>query len=857
MARGGRKDGGALPSLTVDERIILHLCNQRKAATAPQKPRAVTQDGIADAVGIYVTHVSRSVKKLRASGLVEEDMGHVSGVRRRRKVYSLTSAGHAGAVKMKKMLAALLVTVSRDGVRGETTLGELRDEIGWRTGLAALLERVRGGVVDVETLTGDVEGAGTGGEKTDSDEDAASGRGPRLVGRNGELAELDSILEPASAGRGRTVLVKGEAGVGKTRLINEWLERLPDCVKTLRGQCLYHQGIDPYLAFHEAFAGMTATGLSGAGKDRTRHEPGGEAHDQRMKVFAETLKGAASAGPIVLLIEDLHWADASTATTFHYLARTIKDQRVILIGTYRTEQAESPGGGHVALLMRRLKAEGLATTIALERLSAPETSEMGRELLGCSKLPPEFNSFLYAQSEGNPLYIEELVRTLREDGALECRGGSAAFTGPVPEGSVPRAIHELIMMRLDGLDPADRKVLEHASAQGLTFDVNTLRHTTDTTEPDVYAALDELEARYLIKEDGEHFRFYHALIQEVVYAGIGRSEKKMIHRRVGEHLEQETTGYMLASPALTECSLREHIRGASDLAYRLAYAFHKGGEPEKALRYTLAAARTAVNSVALEEALELYGIALELVDQLREEGMGAEMDLARIDILEGMGWVYQEVAEYTRALDRYQKASGICTKLQGSAYRIPRLTLSFEFGPFRSESGELEESGELVRPVEKKALLLQRIGWVHERRNDLESALDAYRESLRLSDANDDLLGVVSNLSRVAVMRLRTVVQVEEDDEFKEQALPILIMASAVFEYGIAPEAATLARSKHAVEELARSGEERRCGRGWALLGIAHYLSDDLQKARRAFGNAVPEKSAGSPGEVALALADL
>ena len=328
---------------------------------------------------------------------------------------------------------------------------------------------------------------------------------PDLIGRRSELAVLTDALADAAAGTGRLVLVEGDAGVGKTRLVQEFADRAArEGATVLSGGCLQLEADIPYAAFDEALPGEFFTGTADRATEFRR--------------VAETIAGAGQ--PVVLVLEDLQWADASTRDLLVFLQRALRHAPVLQIGTHRTGEVgrDHPVAGMVAELARLPHAERLR----LAPLTPSETTALARGLLGVEP-GREMVTVLLSRAEGNPFFTEELI---------------AAWPA---RGEVPQTVREVVITRLARLTEGARQLSRLASVIGRTVSHDLLAELAELSEVDIGGSVRDLvhHGQLVAGEDGYAFR--HALIREAIYADLLPGERRAAHARVARLLAARPT----------------------------------------------------------------------------------------------------------------------------------------------------------------------------------------------------------------------------------------------------------------------------------------------------------------------------
>ena len=389
-----------------------------------------------------------------------------------------------------------------------------------------------------------------------------------FVGREEELAAVQQLLGQAVADHHpKFALIVGEPGIGKSRLLAELARRLdnrPTVTSWRQGRCLPFGSNVTFWALSEivrAAAGVLES--DGVARAEARLEtvlPQGEDHDrlrarlrpllgleaeeasreENFAVWCEFLEGLAGAGPTVLVVEDLHWADEAMLAFMDYLAESSAEVPLLVMATARPEVLEfsGPGGGFVAA----------AEHVVLGPLSGEETAELARARLGAKSLPTDLQALILERSGGNPLFAEELVRLLEDRGLLEGGGGKVGLKAGV-EVPMPDSIGALIAARLDLLS-ADRKaLLSDAAVVGRGFWAGAVAAVGPHDPAEVFEGLHELVAKELVSPErtssieGEtEFSFVHALVCDVAYDQLTRADRAAKHTALARWLEERTAG---------------------------------------------------------------------------------------------------------------------------------------------------------------------------------------------------------------------------------------------------------------------------------------------------------------------------
>ncbi|HEU4325111.1 MAG TPA: AAA family ATPase [Roseiflexaceae bacterium] len=455
-----------------------------------------------------------------------------------------------------------------------------------------------------------------------------------FAGRAAELATLRALV-----GSGRLGLICGEPGIGKTRLAEEFI-RASGALPLVGGARELEHAL-PYQPVIEALRGLLArpdwpalqaalhvptVWLSETARllpELAPEAPAASAQADESRLWegvSQLLHGVARLRPLILLLDDLHWADASTLGLLGYLVRQAP-QAITFLATSRPVAPRTPP----ALLLQTLTREGRLERLDLERLASEEIAALARHLSPADPAP--LAGWLAQTAEGNPYILAELVRYARAHGLLHADGTldrSALARSPI----VPQSVYSLIQSRLDRLSETARRVLDAAVAAGREFEFAVVALAAGLSETDALDALDELRAAGLVLSlDGLRYLFDHSLTMEVAYREVGEPRHRLMHRRVAEALEQRYRGRL------------------DEVAGLLASHYSEGQAPEQAARHAFQAGRHAAALAAWHEAVGFYEQAL----------VGAEGPQRR-QILMALGEAYINRGEAARASELFGAA---------------------------------------------------------------------------------------------------------------------------------------------------------------------------------------------------------
>ena len=489
---------------------------------------------------------------------------------------------------------------------------------------------------------------------------------PVLVGRERELEWLESFLNSAIEGKGKTVFISGEAGAGKTRLTREFLNAAKKRgIGLMAGWCL-SDAEAPYFPFVEAFHAYFAsfseneqpasllqpgTPLSVAGTAQmigaergiaawlsgpTPLEKPGKAEavspqvwkDQVYAGVAGTLHSISARAPVILFIEDIHWADSASLALMHYIARAVDSkERILVLATFRSEELTADAEGHphpLAETLRMMRREDLFTEIKLPDLNQAHVSKIAENMIGGS-LQIKLAEKLAAESRGNPLFVVESLRMLNQSKSLVQENNEWRLS--IDELGIPFKIKDIILRRLAVLKFAQRRVLDAAAVIGEKFEVDLLSTVLGLDYLEVLETLNVIaRSTSLVCVDENYYKFDHARSRETLYGELSPPLKRGYHGKIAEKLEAKGGNLPL-----------------SDLAYHYAQA----GNTEKTLKYSVAAAQDELAKFSNQQAIQHFKYALEKLPPDSSEQKRA--------VLEGLGDAYCANSMYAEAIKTFNQ----------------------------------------------------------------------------------------------------------------------------------------------------------------------------------------------------------
>src|SRR5215469_13480887 len=453
---------------------------------------------------------------------------------------------------------------------------------------------------------------------------------PILVGRGEQLAALDEALATVGRGEPAAVLLGGETGVGKTRLVTEFAGRVADHGRALIGNCLElgAAGLPfaPFTAVLRQLVGdLGAGGVRALLTGRPSTELGrllpeladtaglpdeayqGEARARLFEQLLGLLRGLGQDAPLTLIIEDAHWADASSRDLLTFLIANQPVGRLLIVVTFRSDELTRTHP--LRPLLAELGRISWVERTELPRLTRPEAAAQMAAILGQEPLPAEIDT-VFARTEGNPLFVEHLIGC---------------------EADVPASLRDLVFASVHRLPGETRDLLRLASAGGIRQRHALLARVSGLADDDLARALRPAVAANVLLADGDDYQFRHALIQEVMHSDLLPGEHGRLHARYADAIAADAT---LVPAGRASISLAHHWFSAHDLTEALVSAWQAGAEAGRALAHA--------------EQLGMLARVLELWDRVPDAGERIGAD--HVQVLEKAAAVAELAGESERGL---------------------------------------------------------------------------------------------------------------------------------------------------------------------------------------------------------------
>jgi len=556
-----------------------------------------------------------------------------------------------------------------------------------------------------------------------------------LVGRDEICRKLREAFNHARAGRGRVVLLSGEPGIGKSQLMEAFATRRGDRALILAGAARSQEQSLPYQPVADLLRSVPdwrplrtsiqdvwlaeASRLLPELRERFPDLPQplpaelGEARTRLLEALCHlTLGLAAGPRPLLLCLDDLQWTDSATLDWLGYLGQRIADHPILVLGTYR-----SKGQGAVDELRDELMRLSVLSEYHVTGLETDSVVQIVRHLTGPRLGVEALSRRLHRATGGNPFFLLEILRALQETGQLV---GDLNTLEEIP---LPDTVRQAVEARLRRLGPQAQQILEAAAILGASFDFALVRHTAGRGEMETIDGLDEAVARQILIEHRSGYRFRHALIRQTVERALGPVRRHLLHRRAARALEQ------------TE----------PEAAARIARHFELGGEGESALTHYRRAAEQAEELFAWQEAEEIQGRMLALLDQLDPDCASSACLVQRGEILTArahgrflQGRLADRDADLAELAALAESSGDENLRLQTLVHRVRYLNLDAKYEEAIGLAEEGLELAALLDRDETRSRLLAQIGFAHYFLGRPRPALTALESALAVAGEEAD-----------------------------------------------------------------------------------------------------------------------
>jgi Nif-specific regulatory protein len=573
-----------------------------------------------------------------------------------------------------------------------------------------------------------------------------------LIGRKNEVGQLTSLIADARDGRGCGVIISGAEGMGKSRIVRDATLRAQlDGARVFCGRCPINRKTI-YAPFFEVFQQMVAAVNPHADVTEelkrllrplvvpAQGEETAPTHSQKYRLYNRIVQsmqdmygflsasGEGSGSPLIVIIEDLQWADPSTSELFSFLVGEAKQNRLLVIGTLTADDATP----ELTSWEQRAR-EGGFPLIRVSSLNEALVREHLQSLLGDENVSDEFVRWMLWESTGSPLNIRRIVDYLIAHGFLNWTAtGWIVEMDRIRALRIPGGAASILMEKVEALDDEQRALLETAAVFGEVSEVHLLTRAAGAPVEEAYRVLRELIRQGLLDEapDGKTVTFPQIHLRDGLYNAMTDRRRSELHHRVGHVLEPLLEG------------------GSTQLLGQVAYHYARADEAEKGIRYAIEAGDLALHTLAHEEATEFYRSALELMDL-------AGLDEAhKAEVREKLADAYYRSNDFRGAMQAYQY---LLKSIQARA---------------RSDA----PNGDLARVMKK-------IGKVLTKRGEQDSALSYFNNAREIFEQLGDTLEVAEMLNRMAWL-YREIDDYNMARETSERAMKLLEGAEPNIVYG-------------------------------------------------------------------------
>ncbi|MCH8872691.1 tetratricopeptide repeat protein [candidate division KSB1 bacterium] len=577
-----------------------------------------------------------------------------------------------------------------------------------------------------------------------------------FIGRKEELKKLINLFNKSLRGQGQTVIMQGEAGVGKSTLA-ERLRKYAELNKAwvLYGACLYQEGMDAYMPFIDAlrsFFGQESHMLPEQERmelkeivrkkvplllefterfttnfgPKTLPEEGSTESDTanlldgiyQLIAFISTIR------PVVLVIDDLQWADEASLRLFHYISRYVGKNRLYLLGISRTDRYDLMRDGKPAAvvdILSRIRREDACEEIVLNLLTRESCDALIDRALSPSLFTEEFYTQLHSETKGNPLFIGETLKLLCENGGIYFENGNWYNKENDLELAVPNRVEDIFIRRLNGLNDEERELLQVLAIQGHKFDPSLATNLVEIQRIKLLKTLQRIEREIQIITGTEQgYQFEHPMLRDLLYNEVPpalRREYHLMYANEFEKIHGPNYGAFVGDVA-------QHLR--------------RGGDHTRAIPLLYQAAGRAFALSAYREASLFFE---DLLDSLDTSGQKLPETLSDTDLYFKLGICYEESCRWEEATDSYRKLLSLSEKkneLKGQTDALLRMgRIHGKLGDWKSALSNYEQCLKIATEhsmpnVQSRAF--NNIGIIYFQKGEFDSAIEYFEKTLEAVD---------------------------------------------------------------------------------------------------------------------------
>jgi len=568
----------------------------------------------------------------------------------------------------------------------------------------------------------------------------------KLVGRDENLKQLRKAYEDVLDRRGKCILIEGEAGIGKTTLV-EYFAKNVDALY-IRVQGLVYKSVEPYLPFLEILPklkdedlgseGLFVAPMATTSTESSLFIPAGGDYAEKDELEVRSMQiperirkrivELSEKRPIIIFVDDIQWMDEGSLTVFLYILRSLENRRIMLIGAYRPEDLILEEGEHMFVdILRRIETNPNVERITLRRLNFDEVKILLTQILGYN-IPEDVLRVIYEQTDGNPYFINELLKELAEKGLIDPKSKAWNPMITTEDIIIPKTLESLTLRKYDMISDNAKKFIRVAAVYGRDFQGDEIIEIAGLKEEEGIEAIEELIKYDFIVEGEEGYRFKYLQMQRAIYNRMSKIHKRILHKKIAEYLE----------------------RNGGDV-FLLAKHYFLGGVRDKASKYLLEAARYAQRIGAFRTSIwflksllsmgvesdEIYYMLIlsnHILGEIKNIPTYAEKipkdspyyTSATIFLAE----YYMDQAEYKKAYKILENAS---QNVDGDEKALILAKMAF-ISPYinRIKTGEklLEDAWKLAEKDYTKAVVMKTLGVVSHHKRDIDKTIE-YMEKAR------------------------------------------------------------------------------------------------------------------------------
>lgn len=595
-----------------------------------------------------------------------------------------------------------------------------------------------------------------------------------FVGRDREFKKLVDYFGMAVRGQGQTVVVSGEAGVGKTTLVSRLQEYAhQNKAWALYGASLYQDGMDAYLPYIDAFRGFFSNdsySLPEAERIKLKEVvrekvPLLMEFTERFSTTFGPINRNGSSGPFgnnfnllegihylistlagirptLLVLDDIQWADEASLRLFHYLSRHVTRNRVLLLGITRTDRYDLQQNGKPAPIvdiLARMRREGSLREVAVKRLRREECDKLIDESLSNTLLTEEFYESIFRETRGNPFFVLETLKLLRDQEHIYLKDGVWYDRRDGFKVQVPTRVEDVFIRQLSELNDEEREILQVASVIGYKFDISLLSKMLEMSKVKLLKVLQKVEKDLEILFATENgYQFEHPMLKDLLYNEIPAPLRREYHLMIAAELEQiygEDLGAMVGE---------------------VAQHFHRGKEYARAVPLLYQAALRAFKLSAYREASMLFE---DLIQLQKDNQLELPSSISPTDLYLKSGICLEETGEWERSLQRYEELLALSEKENLPKSQIEAL---MRIGRMYDKKGEWDtaiekyeqflEIAEVNQISNFRSRAFNNLGVIYYQKGDLEKAMNYFKKTLEAVDSEMGIFDKAHALTSIGII---------------------------------------------------------------------------------------------------------